>query len=390
MYGIFCISLLLLLASTPSAFSATISFEELLNLNEATFFQHIHQEATFVMFYAPWCGHSKKLMPTWAELSQRYKPDELKIAKVDCTAETKLCSEENIRGYPTLLLYDPYGGESPQNGVRFHGERTLAAFSKFVEDTSNIDSITKQFELEGFVYVMTADNFLEIFKQPNAFVMFYVPWCSHCTVLKPTWEALAKKYNLETKTVIAKMDCSVHKSTCAELGIKAYPSLVYFNKGTVTSRYEGTRELKDLQTFVDLQYSLNLENDADEADEKIPSEDDEDTESVLSITGAKFHDTIGSTDTITFVKFYTPWCGHCKRLAPVWELLGKHYKRNSGVVIAKLDCEEYSHICKAQKVEGYPTLNLYHRGKFKAQHEGGRSLPDLIQFVTKHQPKEEL
>ena len=41
---------------------------------------------TFVKFYAPWCGHCKKLAPAWAEFSD-LAGDELTVAKVDCTTD---------------------------------------------------------------------------------------------------------------------------------------------------------------------------------------------------------------------------------------------------------------------------------------------------------------
>ncbi len=37
------------------------------------------------------------------------------------------------------------------------------------------------------------------------------------------------------------------------------------------------------------------------------------------------------------VEFYAPWCGHCKRLVPVYDSLGEHFKEKPTVVIAKVD-----------------------------------------------------
>ena len=47
----------------------------------------------FVKYYAPWCGHCKKLAPTWEELSGAV-PEGVHVAHVDCTVAQDICTSQ--------------------------------------------------------------------------------------------------------------------------------------------------------------------------------------------------------------------------------------------------------------------------------------------------------
>lgn len=106
---------------------------------------------------------------------------------------------------------------------------------------------------------------------------------------------------------------------------------------------------------------------------------------VKTLTQGNFAEFVHSEAPITFVKFYAPWCGHCKKLAPAWEELGNAFKDDASVTIAKSDCTVQKDLCSKHGVRGYPTLLAFVNG-VTTKFEGGRDIKELSEFVKSKKP----
>merc|ERR1712189_159752 len=84
---------------------------------------------------------------------------------------------------------------------------------------------------------------------------------------------------------------------------------------------------------------------------------------------------------LTFVKFFAPWCGHCRSLAPTWDLLSTKFAGK--VKIAEVDCTQSQSLCKRYRIDGYPTLILFKDGKPIHEYQGGRDIKTLTNFIEK-------
>eukprot|EP00088_Acartia_fossae_P060237 TRINITY_DN7208_c0_g1_i1.p1 TRINITY_DN7208_c0_g1~~TRINITY_DN7208_c0_g1_i1.p1 ORF type:complete len:398 (-),score=125.61 TRINITY_DN7208_c0_g1_i1:188-1381(-) len=362
-----------------------------LSLTEANFKDEVGSGPHFVMFFAPWCGHCKRLAPTWEELALKNNDKEDKevtIAKVDCTQQTALCSAQDVTGYPTLKFFK--SGFEKDDGVKYRGNRDLKSLEKFIAEKLGHEVPAEEVKeaasgeavVNDGLHILTEKSFAGVVKEKDTFVKFYAPWCGHCIKLAPTWDELAKVFEKDDDVKIAKIDCTEHQSICQENDVRGYPTLALFRAGRKIETYKGARSLSDLKDFVNA--NKGSAGAGASEDGKVPEPGK--PSPVLKLENSNFEDEV--KEGIVFVKFFAPWCGHCKRLAPTWEQLAEHYAGNEGVKIAHVDCTADNNVnralCDGQGVNGFPTLNIYKDGEKAEEYSGKRDLEALKAFVEKH------
>ncbi|KAL9347579.1 hypothetical protein Peur_058945 [Populus x canadensis] len=84
------------------------------------------KELWIVEFFAPWCGHCKKLAPEWKKAANSLQ-GKVKLGHVDCDSEKSLMSRFNVQGFPTILVF----GADKDTPIPYEGARTASAIESF-------------------------------------------------------------------------------------------------------------------------------------------------------------------------------------------------------------------------------------------------------------------
>ncbi|XP_034363205.1 protein disulfide-isomerase A2 isoform X2 [Arvicanthis niloticus] len=108
---------------------------------------------------------------------------------------------------------------------------------------------------------------------------------------------------------------------------------------------------------------------------------DWDQRPVKTLVGKNFQQVAFDETKNVFVKFYAPWCSHCKEMAPAWEALAEKYRDREDIVIAELDAT--ANELEAFSVHGYPTLKFFPAGPDRKiiEYKSTRDLETFSKFL---------
>jgi len=221
---------------------------------------------------------------------------------------------------------------------------------------------------------LTSDSFDSVVDgSSNVFAMFYAPWCGHCKNFKPEYKKVAAAYEKVDDVNIVSVDADQYTDIAGRFGVSGYPTLKFFPKGSTDPEdYTSGRSADDVVKFI---------NDKAGTNAKVV----EPPSFVTTLTTDNFDSIALDHDKDVLVEFYAPWCGHCKKLKPVYEDVANAFANEANVVVAKVDATAESELGSKYEVKGYPTIKFFPKGSDEAvDYQSGRSAKAFVDFLNEN------
>jgi protein disulfide isomerase family A protein 3 len=109
---------------------------------------------------------------------------------------------------------------------------------------------------------------------------------------------------------------------------------------------------------------------------------------VKVVVGKNFNEIVMDPTKDVMIEMYAPWCGHCKKLEPIYNELGEKLQKEgvSNVVIAKMDATENDSPSAKIQAKGYPTIFFVPANNKGAplQYSGERDVKSMYDWIKKN------
>ncbi|XP_072610409.1 protein disulfide-isomerase A2 isoform X1 [Vulpes vulpes] len=341
-----------------------------------------------VQFYAPWCGHCKALAPEYSKAAALLAAEsaEARLAKVDGPAEAELTKEFAVTEYPTLKFFrdgnrthpEEYTGPKEADGMAEWLRRRVGPSAMRLADAEGAQELidSRDVVVIGFfrdlqdedvaTFLALAQDALDmtfgLTDQPKLFEKFHV---TKDTVV------LFKKFDEGRADFPVDEELGLDQGDLSRFLLTHSMHLVTEFNSQTSPKIFSARILNHLLLFVNqtlAEHQELLEGFGEAAppfrgqpyllSQDVPP--DWDRRPVKTLVGQNFEQVAFDETKNVFVKFYAPWCTHCKAMAAAWEALAEKYKDHEDIVIAELDAT--ANELEAFPVHGFPTLKYFPAG----------------------------
>lgn len=424
------------------------------------------EELTLVKFFAPWCGHCKKMAPDFQEAATELKGKAV-LVDLDATVEKDLAQKYDIKGFPTLKLFskgevisDYKGGRSKDALVKYV-ERAMLPSVTECADSDAVEAFVKEHTGKMIFFGAALDKLASDYKKVSMSLRDVMPdsvafgsvtdqalvktltdqevpadsvllkrddGSTEVYTGKPEGlEEWAKVSSLPLFAELSRENANIYTELDKPIFIlfqdpakkdeavnKAITGIAKVNRGSLAFVWINIVELKSFAEHIgvaemspavaiydfktDMKYVYSEEYSEDglgkwvksyadgtleptTKSEEIPEKNDE---PVKVVVGKSWDDIVVDESKDVLVEQYAPWCGHCKKLAPILDELAADLKGVETLVIAKMDATK-NDAPKEYKAQGYPTLHFFKAGsKTGVPYNGGRTKDDFVKYLKEN------